>query len=222
MTTNQMTQPALRTPHDTDRDPRAVFTRAVTLAGSVMANVRPEQLDDPTPCDEYDVRQLLGHLIGVLRRVATWRRGQNPFSVPTVAGDVANGSWPQAWAEAAREAEAAWSDDAVLERVIRLPWAELPGAAILAMYTSEVTVHTWDLATATGQRPEWDAKVLEVALASIQVALPAEGRAERLGAVRDKMPAGHTDGTPPFAEAVPIAADAPLIDRLVAWTGRRP
>ena len=34
-----------------------------------------------------------------------------------------------------------------------LPWATMPGAGMLVMYTSELTCHTWDLAVATGQTP---------------------------------------------------------------------
>jgi hypothetical protein len=36
------------------------------------------------------------------------------------------------------------------------------------------------------------------------------------------MPPEHREPTDPFADAVPVPDDAPLIDRLVAWNGRRP
>lgn len=39
--------------------------------------------------------------------------------------------------------------------MMTLPWVTAPGAALLAMYTSELTVHTLDLAKATGQQPAW-------------------------------------------------------------------
>lgn len=87
-----------------------------------------------------------------------------------------------------------------------MPWATLPGAALLAMYTNELTVHTWDLAHATGQEPEWSQPVLETALGAIQMGLPAENRVAPI----------------PFADVVPTPEGAPLIDRLVAWNGRMP
>ena len=68
-----------------------------------------------------------------------------------------------------------WSRPGLLERPTRLPFATLPGAAALAIYTAEVTVHTWDLAVATGQRPRWDDTVVAAALAASKRILPAEG-----------------------------------------------
>jgi len=214
-------------PHTTIRpearpasDPRTVFAKAVAVGGDVVAAVRPEQLGNGTPCPDYDVRALLGHLVTVLHRVSALGRGADPFDLPLVV--VADDGWTEAWFDTADEIEAVWSDDAVLGRPMRLPWAELPGAGILAVYTAEVTLHTWDLATATGQRPAWDPEVLEVAYASMRRSLPAEGRAAIFEAVAARMPAGAREAGAPFGEAVPVAGDAPLIDRLVAWTGRRP
>ena len=203
-------------------DPRTIFAKAVALGGDVVAAVRWDQLGDPTPCTEYDVRVLLGHLITVLHRVSALGRGDDPFALPPVL--VADDGWTEAWFDGADEIQAAWSDDAVLTRPMRLPWAELPGAGILAAYTAEVTLHTWDLATATGQRPAWDAQVLEVAYRALSRSLPSEGRAAIFAAVAAKMPAHARDGRggAPFGEAVPVPDEAPLIDRLVAWTGRRP
>lgn len=222
MTTDTITQsvPATETPSDAG-DPRALFTRAVTLGGSVIAGVRPDQLGDRTPCPEFDVRSLLGHLVFVLDRVAALGRGEDPFAVrPPHA--VADDGWLEAWFDAASDARQAWTDDEVLSRTIRLPWLEAPGAQILLGYVSEITVHTWDLAAATGQQPAWDPEVVAAAFEASCRALPAAGRQARLQAVMDKMPEQLRGGPPPFAEAVDVADDAPLIDRLVAWNGRRP
>ena len=225
MTTTTQTIPQTTTDPDgpPGSDPRTVFAQAVALGGDIVGAVRPGQLADPTPCPEYDVRALLGHLVTVLHRVAALGRGADPFDLPPVV--VADDGWTEAWFDAAHEIEATWSDDAVLSRPMRLPWAQLPGAGILATYTAEVTLHTWDLATATGQRPAWDAEVLDLAYAAMRRSLPAEGRAAIFEAVAARMPAGARDardGGAPFGEAVPVADDASLIDRLVAWTGRRP
>lgn len=108
----------------------------------------------------------------------------------------------------------------VLQRTVRLPWKEDTGAAILASYVNEVTVHTWDLATATGQRPAWDPQVLSLAFDGIRF-MPGQNRAAMFEAMAQRVPA-LLRGAQPFADAVPVSDDAPLIDRLVAWNGRRP
>lgn len=187
-------------------DPRPAFAAAIALAGTVVAGVRDDQLDDPTPCTEYDVRRLRGHLLCVARRMAAVGRGEDPATVPQVIADVPGDDWPAAWTEAAHEIQRVWSDDSLLGRDVVLPFATLPGAVALRIYTGETTVHTWDLATATGQSPAWDDAIVAGALATHRVALPADHRGPEV----------------PFDPPVPVADDAPLIDQLVAWNGRRP
>ena len=195
-----MTETALRI------DPRPLFTRAATTAVACASAVRPDQLDGPTPCTDYDVRHLLGHLVAVLHRVAAVGRGADPFSVPLVVEDVSDDGWSAAASAAAAEVAGVWSDDALLDRPMMLPFGTLPGAAALASYVGEVTTHTWDLAVATGQSPDWDGEVLAVGLTAIRAKLPSASRPPQV----------------PFGDAVPVPADAPLVDQLVGWQGRDP
>jgi len=90
---------------------------------------------------------------------------------------------------------------------------------VLTSYFSELTVHTWDLATATGQRPDWDDTVVVAALEARQI-LPAENRRALYEQISTAM--GLEEVAVPFAGAVAIPDDAPAIDRLVAWNGRDP
>jgi len=199
-------------------DPRPVFARAVAIGGDVIAGVKPDQLHGPTPCTEFDVSVLLDHLVMVLERTAAIGRGEPAMSVQPVAR---TDGWADAWRAAAHATRDAWSDEATLDRKVELPWTTMPGADLLRLYTSEVTVHTWDLATATGQRPVWDDEVVGVAFAAMQQQLPAEGRKAVIEEAMKHLP----PGTPivfPFADAVEVPASSPPIDRLVGWTGRVP
>ena len=199
-------------------DIRELFGRAVVTGADVIAGIRREQLD-PTPCDEYDVRGLGRHIVEVLRRVAAVGRGDDPFAVAPVGAEV-DDHLLDAWLEAAHEGQAAWSDDAALERIVTLPWAQESGADTLAGYANEILVHTWDLATATGQRPQWDDEVVAAASTAIRRILPAEGRPELFAAIRAQMPGGGFGD--PFKPVVAVGSDAPLIDQLVAYNGRQP
>lgn len=204
MTNTENTAPSTVTPHTGD-DPRQSLLKAVALAGRTVAAVRPEQLDDPTPCTEFTVRRLAGHLVAVLRRIALAGRGGDVTSLPTVADELTDAGWQEAWDAAVREVEAAWADPAILGRTLTLPFGSLPGAAAAAVWTSEFTVHTWDVATATGQLPDWEPELVAISYAAMTRGLPA----------------GPRDGAP-FEAAVDVDADAPAIDRLVAWCGRKP
>lgn len=199
-------------------DPRPVLDRAVATGAAVIAGIRPDQLTDPTPCTEMNVRTLVTHLIGVLDRVAALGNGEDPFAV--AEPQVSDNRWADAWRESGRRAADAWGDDAVLQQPMALPWIQGSGAEVLASYLSEVTVHTWDLAVATGQQPDWDDTVVAAALQSAHRILPAENRRALYAEISAAM--GLDEVAMPFAEAVAIPDDAPAIDRLIAWNGRDP
>ena len=74
-----------------------------------------------------------------------------------------------------------------------------------SVITADHLVHAWDLARATSQELSMSDELAEWALATWQVVVPADGRTG--------------DG---FAAVVPVADDAGAVDRLVAYTGRRP
>ena len=189
----------------TTTDPRPAFSTAVDLLLATAEGVRADQLAAPTPCTDFDVSALLGHVLHVLRRITTAGRGADIDSTPRVTAAPGEG-WPAALRTAAGELAAVWADDAVLDAVLRLPFGTLPGRAALATWVGEVTTHTWDLAVATGQSPAWDDATAAVALAAILGKLPAAGRGPGI----------------PFADAVPVPGDAPVVERLVAWQGRDP
>lgn len=209
------------TPSSVTTDPRELLDRALATAAETVALVRPEQLNGPTPCDDFDVRTLLGHLVEVADRIRALGVGDDPFGDVGV-GDVAGDGWAAAFADASKAARAAWADGTAMERTITLPWETGPGRQILVGYLSELTVHTWDLARAIGHEPAWDDEVIVASLGSIADSLPATGRQALFDAVRATMPEEMRTSPPPFADAVPVPDDAPAIDRLVAWTGRRP
>ncbi|HMS87391.1 MAG TPA: TIGR03086 family metal-binding protein [Acidimicrobiales bacterium] len=220
-TPSASTAPVATTPAPfPDDDPRAVFARSVALATAVIDAVPAERLDAPTPSG-MDVRELLGHLVMVIRGVAWAGRGEGLDTWPKDAADVAEGGWGAAWRAGAHEVQDAWTDPAVLARQIDLPWGTFSGTEVLGVYTNEVTVHTWDLARGTGQQPAWDPTVLAVADAAIRSQLPLADRAPMWAEVTASLPPG-VPWQAPFGPAVAVADDAPAIDRLVAWNGRRP
>ena len=186
-----------------ETDPRALFASALATGAEVISGVTPEQLDRSTPCTEFDVRTLGNHLLAAPFAVAALGRGE-PYSERPEP--VPFEQWRQDLDASARAAKESWADDELLGKPISLPWAELPGAAVLMQFTGEVVVHTWDLAQATGQWAEWKPEVLEASLRAWRDGLPAEGREEFAA----------------FGDVVAVADDAPVIDQIVAWTGRRP
>ncbi|MFN8019270.1 MAG: TIGR03086 family metal-binding protein [Acidimicrobiales bacterium] len=213
--TNTDASPA--TPIDT----RLAFHAALDTATPLIAGVRADQLDGPTPCDDMDVRHLLAHLVFVAERVASMGRGVHPMDGPTEEVDRADDAWPAAWEAAKADVLAVWADEALLDREIVLPWTATTGRDTMALYAAELTTHTWDLARATGQEGAWDADALEVALDAMRKELPVADRTEMWAAASAQMPPS-IPWRDPFANAVDVAEGAPLVEQLVAWCGRDP
>ncbi|MGB3440437.1 MAG: TIGR03086 family metal-binding protein [Actinophytocola sp.] len=176
-----------------------LVARALDQAGTVVAKVAPEQAGLPTPCAEWDVRRLVRHLVDEVARfaesTATGQRG-------TSEGDVLGDDWAAAFQHAAAALLAAWRAPGALDRTTRLPGGEVPASWTLGQHVTEIAVHTWDIATATGQPTDLDPAVGAAALEWAHANLVPEIRGEHVG------------------PEVAIAADAPLYDRLAAFGGR--
>ncbi len=205
----------------TTTDPRPAFARAVAAATSVIAGVSPTQLGAPTPCTDMDVDLLLGHLVMVIGRVEAAGHAVPPFEWPSDMVRMGETAALAAWQAGAERATAAWTDDHKLDRSTALPWTTLAGRDVLGIYTNEVVVHTCDLARATGQSVSFPEDVLTVALEAMLAELPVADRAPMWAAAQAAMPAG-IPWEDPFGNAVAVPADAPLLTRVLAWSGRQP
>lgn len=187
-------------------DPRPIFARALDQAGQQVAAVIPDELSQRTPCADYDVRALLGHVVAVLHKLARVGVGGDARDVPDVIEGIADDGWASAFTRARSEVERVWADDERLERMVELPWATLPGRVALEAYTHEFTVHSWDLAHATRRLAELDPDLAAQALEAFSKFAPPEARSEQ----------------GPFSPVVSAPDDADVYTRLAAYLGRRP
>lgn len=186
-------------------DPRSIYRQALDQTGTIVAAVRPGQLDRPTPCDEWDVRALLSHMVGAVTRAALIGEGADALAIPPFA-DPATPDWPAAYREAAGRALSAWADDAKLDVLFAVPWGKVPGRGVVLGYAQEIVTHGWDLAVATGQETERDPALAESALELM----------------RRILPPGIRGGDVPFGEVIEPPAGAGPYARLAAWLGRTP
>jgi uncharacterized protein (TIGR03086 family) len=187
-------------------DPRPLHRRAMAQTGSIVAAVSPAQFALPTPCAEYDVRALLGHIVGGLTRIAIVGEGGDALARPARADDVPDDGWLAAYRAAEARATAAWADDATLDALVEVPWGKVPGRFALAGYVQEILTHGWDLAKATGQPTEGDPELALWALANAKRILPPETRG----------------GEIPFGPVVEPPANAGPYAQLAAYLGRHP
>jgi uncharacterized protein (TIGR03086 family) len=185
-------------------DPRPLYRDALAWVRALAAAVPADRLTDPTPCPEWDVRGMLGHLVATVDRARVIGEGGDPQQEPRVVTGVPDDGWADALAAAEDKMAAIWADDSVLDVLVTVPWGRVPGRAAVWGYVREALVHGWDLAVATGQDGEADPATAEAVLAVTQQVMPAEPRG----------------GPIPFAAPVEPRAGAGPTERLANWCGR--
>jgi uncharacterized protein (TIGR03086 family) len=184
------------------------FEYAIASTAEVVKGVRPGQAEAPTPCTEWDVRDLLSHVIGTLWLAEALFTGQAPRYPMAPGGlppaDLGRDDPVAAYAEASAAALAAAGAGDALTRVHTTPLGDMPGPILAGFTTLDIAVHGWDLARATGQPDDLDGRLAAHVLAFAEQALTPATRAPRIG------------------PAVPVPADAPVTRRLAGFLGRQP
>ena len=165
---------------------------ALGMTRDLMAGVEREQAHLPTPCREFDVSQLLDHLVGWAVNFADKANGIEPATDPetVTAGDHPSAEYQQAGAR-------------LIDGYRSNPDHDAHPLGIVIL---ETVTHGWDLAVATGQAPTYSDEVIETALAAGRRMLKPEYRG---------------DGRP-FGPELDAPTTGSALDQLVAFMGRDP
>ncbi|KUN38823.1 hypothetical protein AQJ30_11925 [Streptomyces longwoodensis] len=176
------------------------------VVARLAEGVTDAQLGGATPCPQYAVRHLLGHLAGLsvaFRDAARKDFGPTTDTRPDAALPDVGPGWRAELPKALEELADAWRDPAATSGTTRAGSVDLPGAVALAVAADELVVHGWDLARATGQEYVPDPAALGAAHAFL-------------------LQVAQGGGEGPFGPPVPVPDDAPLLDRAVGLSGRDP
>ncbi len=183
-----------------------LLSQAYTSTGAVLAGVSSADLDRATPCASWQVRELVNHVVGGAGWFAAIAAtGETP---ETEAQDFCAGDFKAVFAEDSARCVAAFAADGAMERIMQLPFGEMPGSAFVNIATVDTFTHGWDLARATGQSSDLDPELAVQLLAIAQASLPDTFRGP--------------EGKAPFLPKVEAPAGAPAADQLAAFLGRQP
>jgi uncharacterized protein (TIGR03086 family) len=128
-----------------------LMAQALEGFGRRLELVGPDGWSGSTPCDDWDVRALVNHVLAELLWVPPLLAGQTIEEVgDRFDGDVIGDDPLAAWDAAAAEALAAAEVDGAQERTVHLSFGDFPGSEYLGQVTSDVVIHTWDLAQSLG------------------------------------------------------------------------
>jgi uncharacterized protein (TIGR03086 family) len=188
-------------------DSLVLLQRVVDETSDVVNHVSDDQLGNPSPCEGWTVRDVINHITG----------GATMFAISAEQGSVPDeelgrlmgggdnlGDDPQAaWATAAQRAMTAFEQPGVLEKIVTLPFGDMPAGIALNIAVFDVLTHAVDIARASGQEVR-DTELIETALG---VGRQMIGPELRIPGV--------------FDAEQPVATDAPSEDRLLAFAGRK-
>jgi uncharacterized protein (TIGR03086 family) len=181
------------------------LTEAADQAARVVAGTTPEQFGDKTPCAQWDVKELLNHLI-LWTSYSFEHRARSEQVGPelTERDFTADADYAAAYRAQLDRALAAWAPAEVWDSEIDTGGGKTPAPQIAEMVLMEMVLHAWDLATATGQPYTISDEV-------------AGTVAKAVGATAEMY--RQYDG---FAAEVEAGPDATALDKALAESGRKP
>lgn len=188
-------------------DPAGQYLEAWRAFAVLTDGVAVSSWDAPTPCSEWTVRQLVGHVVDGADQVRAMLTGEPALAPLNGPAELARRAGADPAAAVRQEVDAL---SAALTTVgqsphggtVRTAAGDLPLQQVLLMALIEPVTHGWDLAVATGQSVTVDDDAVGALLAGV----------EQLG--------GQLALTGMYAPARPVADQAPPLQRLMAALGR--
>jgi uncharacterized protein (TIGR03086 family) len=167
------------------------------VLGHVLHAIADDDLQKQTPCREFDVASLTDHLMNSI----------------TVVGGAAGAQFPDRNRSdsverqvvlAARPALDAWKRRG-LDGTVAFGDNEAPARVMAGILSLEFLVHAWDYAAAVGREVNAPDSLSDYVMGLARNIITPEGRA-RAG----------------FDDPIELPDDAAALDKLLAYTGRRP
>ncbi len=184
-----------------------MLAQAFASTAGVLSGVDAQKLDGSTPCASWQVRELVNHIVGGTTYFAvTAETGEAPTGDD--APDFCEGDFVTEFNRGAARAVKAFEAEGAMDKMMKLPFAELPGGVFINIASVDTYTHGWDLAKATGQSTDLDPGLATQLLAIAEGFLPDELRG--------------AEGQAPFGPKVEAPAGACPADRLAAFLGRQP
>ena len=163
-------------------NPVELLATAIDRTRAAMAGVVQWQLDDPTPCSEWDVCGLMNHMLGGLEFAAGCMAGSPPDLRPTEADSSLAGQRDRDALIGAYQTESERllrmaAEPGALERIVASPFGEMPEGRLLVGTVLDQTIHCWDLSKATGQDATLPNELVEYAIPMLSSGFAEQGRA---------------------------------------------
>ena len=182
------------------------LSAAARQLAEVASGIGDDQLAAPTPCTGIPVGGLLSHVLGLSEAFRAAAAKTPDSGTPPGSGPLPElpAGWRQELPDRLDALVKAWQVPDAWTGEATAGGATMAAPQIATVALDELVLHGWDLAAATGQ----------------PYAVRPEDVRTCLGFVE---PTAQPEGVPGlFGPPVPVAPDAPALDRLLGLSGRDP
>ena len=163
----------------------------------VLHGIAKDDETKQTPCPEFDIAGLTDHLMNSITAIGGKAGAEFP-------GRDREDSVERQVILAARPALDAWHKRG-LDGTVPFGDGEAPAKMMAGVLSIEFLIHAWDYAKAIGREVEAPDSLSDFVMGLAKVIITPQGRTN-VG----------------FDDPVDVSADAGALDRLIAYTGRRP
>ena len=175
----------------------------------LVAGISDDDLTADTPCADTPLAAMLDHVDSLalaFTQAAAKTAPPDGGPPPAAAAENLTADWRTRIPERLGALADAWRVPDAWTGMTGVGGLQLPGEVTGAVAIDELIVHGWDIAVATGQQLRAEPQLVEAAY----------------GFVRATAAQNPTGVPGLFGPPVDVADDAPLLDRLIALTGRDP
>jgi len=187
-------------------DTVGLMKQVIASTDKIVKGTEPSQLGLPSPCTEWTVRDVINHITGGSTMFAVCvEEGSVPDDLlgKLMAGDNLGDDYVGAWESASSRAMTAFEEPGALDKMVKLPFGEMPAGVAVNIAVFDVLTHAADIASATGQTID-DTALVETAL---EVGHQMIGPDLRVPGVFDREQPAPEGATP--------------TERLLAFAGRK-
>ena len=146
-----------------------LHAEALAATGDLVFAVGDDQWSLPTPDEEWNVRDLVNHLVAGNLWVEPLTTGSTIEEVgDRLDGDQLGDDPAAAYRASAAQAEAAFRADGAMEAMANVSYGPVPGSVYAGHRFMDVFVHGWDLAMGAGLDTTLRADLVDACLEVIE------------------------------------------------------
>jgi len=187
-------------------DQLEALARSADLFEAKLRSVAPTAMTNPTPCEGWDVAEVIRHSIAGATMSASLIRGASREEAISILAETRlNDDVVAQFRDCADDLAAAFAEPGALERMVAHPAMDMPVAQLLDFRIGDNLVHAWDLARGAGSDETLDDELVAMVWESVQPMRPFIGQVGQFG----EGPSGDRD-------------DSSLDIQLLDFMGRRP